>query len=345
MFSLQNFTRREISTTKFILILLVVLIHSSFKAEWSINSLSSEIISFINFTVRISVPCFFIISGYLYFHNIDRLSLQTYINKSKTRIRTLIIPYLLWNSIFLAYLLLKALFVANSHKTIFPYGDNHYCNTLFIIKGFWAFENGYPYAFALWFLRNLIIFCALSPIAHFICKHKLVFFSFMLIIIVCNIQCYGFSYFVLGAFLKYHPIRPRCDIKPSIIIYIGLLLWLLFASLSYALSSNQNALEFCETFVALFVLLNLSRVITNTIKVTAIDFCCSSTFFIYALHQFLASPVKKALRLVFDLDQFWGAIGAYSLCFIILVFSSVAAWRLLCAISPKSVNILSGNRS
>lgn len=344
LLSLQNFTRREISTTKFILILFVVLIHCSFQTEWSINVLCSETIEFLNYIYRISVPCFFIISGYLYFHNIDRLSLRKYINKSKRRIRTLIIPYLLWNSVFLGYLLLKSLLVANSHDTIFPYGNNHFYNILFILKGFWAFEGEYPYAFAFWFVRNLIIFCALSPLAYFIIKHKFVFFSFMLFIIVCNIQCYGFSYFVLGAFLKYHPIYPRCDIKPSIIINMGLFSWLLFAILAYSLSSDRNGLEYCETIVALFFLLNLSRVITTIIKVTTIDFCSSSTFAIYALHQFFASPIKKVLRLIFDLEQFWSAIGAYFICFIILVIGSVFLWRLLYIISPKSVIIFSGDR-
>lgn len=344
MLSLQHFTRREISTTKFILILLVVLIHCSFQTDWGINLICSEIIQFFNYIYRISVPCFFIISGYLYFQNIDRLSLHKYINKSKRRIHTLIIPYLLWNSVFLGYLLLKSLLDADSHNSIFPYGDNHFYNILFILKGFWAFEGEYPYAFAFWFVRNLIIFCALSPLVYFISKHKYVFFSFMLFVIICNIQCYGFSYFVFGAFLKYHPIHPKCDIKPSIIINMGLLSWLLFASLSYALSSDHNGLEYCETIVALFFLLNLSIVITNKIKVTTIDFCCSSTFFIYALHQFFASPIKKALSLIFDLEQFWSALGVYFICFIILVVGSVILWRLLHIISPKSVIILSGDR-
>lgn len=46
---------------------------------------------------RIAVPVFYVISGYLYFLNVKQWSWSEYKRKSRSRLYTLVIPYLLWN--------------------------------------------------------------------------------------------------------------------------------------------------------------------------------------------------------------------------------------------------------
>ena len=48
---------------------------------------------------RIAVPTFFLISGYLFFFKLEEWSTDIWFNKLKKRVRTLLIPYLLWNLI------------------------------------------------------------------------------------------------------------------------------------------------------------------------------------------------------------------------------------------------------
>lgn len=45
----------------------------------------------------IAVPCFFLISGLLFFSNYKNWNWEQYLNKLKNRVRTLLIPYLAWN--------------------------------------------------------------------------------------------------------------------------------------------------------------------------------------------------------------------------------------------------------
>ena len=105
-----NIQFKTIKWLRFPLIVLVVYIHnygspydyspiinwtsiSGFDLYEIIRIFISKVIS------HIAVPCFFFISGYLFFSNIVFFNKQTYLSKLKKRINTLFIPYLLWNII------------------------------------------------------------------------------------------------------------------------------------------------------------------------------------------------------------------------------------------------------
>lgn len=332
-----------LSITKFCLILFVVLIHCNIPYTWHVNKSGLETISFIVSFIRVSVPCFFIISGYLYFSSITKFTYQLYINKSFKRIHSLFIPYILWNTIFLGYLVLRACFDTHSLHEIFPFEKNFLLNFLFIIKGYWNFENGYPYAFAFWFIRNLIIFCALSPIVYCLSKKYYLFVFFIFSLLLCNIDLFGFEYFVFGAFLRYNYSFSKIR-SLKVLISTGVL-WIVFAFISYYYSINYNILEFIESFMAVLFLLNISEILMIKINYRILKRCVSYTFYIYAIHQFFASPLKKIYRTIFDLDTYWGVIGFYFICFLSLIIVSLVIMKLLFKISPKLTNILSGGRS
>lgn len=333
-----------LSIIKFCLILFVVLIHCKTLPEWNVNKSGAATISFIDSLLKVSVPCFFIISGYLYFNSITKFTYQTYLNKSFKRIHSLVIPYILWNSIFLGYLLLKACFDTHTLNEICPFEKNIFLNLLHIIKGFWIFENGYPYAFAFWFIRNLIIFCALSPLAYYLSKKYFLCIIFILAPLLCNLDLFGFEYFVFGAFLRYNSTFPKIK-KSSLRVLISTgVLWIVFAFILYYYSLNYSLLLFAESFVALLFLLNISEILMIKINHKILKGCVSSTFYIYAIHQFFASPLKKIYRIIFDLDTYWGLIGFYFSCFLSLIIISLVLMKLLFKISPKITNILSGGR-
>ncbi|MDE6688612.1 MAG: acyltransferase [Prevotella sp.] len=61
------------------------------------------IVNFISVVLaRIGVPLFFIISGFLFFYH-KEFSKDTYKQNLKTRVRTLLIPFLLWNVIAIIF--------------------------------------------------------------------------------------------------------------------------------------------------------------------------------------------------------------------------------------------------
>ena len=97
---------------------------------------------------QIAVPGFFALSGYLFFRNADRAGEDPaafFAGKLKSRIRTLVIPYLVWNLIyFLVYLAAGRVELSadTAFKSIFLF----YCNPVF------------------WYLKQLIVITVLTPL-------------------------------------------------------------------------------------------------------------------------------------------------------------------------------------
>lgn len=115
---------------------------------------------------RVAVPLLFLISGLLFFKNIEEV-FDCYHSKLKSRIRTLVIPYLLY-SIFVLVLnwILKTTMGAHpalNNSSLNDITPNSVSNFLFL----WLFD---PFVH-LWFLRDLIILALISPIIfHFVNK-------------------------------------------------------------------------------------------------------------------------------------------------------------------------------
>ena len=95
---------KKIAHMMFFMSVLVVYIHmydasftdASFRFEQALEDLISQ-----GFC-RVSVPLFFMISGYLHFSR-ENLSPRVLLRKIPSKIPTLVVPYLLWNSIYTIY--------------------------------------------------------------------------------------------------------------------------------------------------------------------------------------------------------------------------------------------------
>ena len=89
----------------FLLSILVFFIHSDFTQDVVSDSLISVVNSkvfyfFSESITRFAVPMFFMMSGITFFKNYDN---KKYLTKIKARIFTLVIPYLLWNTVWMLW--------------------------------------------------------------------------------------------------------------------------------------------------------------------------------------------------------------------------------------------------
>lgn len=95
---------------RFPLLIGVVMIHCDITAQLHPelrNQWAGDVMYlFSNVIGRFSVPMFFIISGYLFFRN-GVFDTSIYIAKLRSRVNTLLIPYLLWNLIGFIYFVIK----------------------------------------------------------------------------------------------------------------------------------------------------------------------------------------------------------------------------------------------
>ena len=108
-----------IRVLRFPLCVMVVLIHSHFE---SIKVLSGEELHFdlvsyplfanVSFFIsellcRVAVPTFFIFSGYLFFGKSETFTRHDYVAKLKSRAKSLLLPFIVWNLVFILMLYIK----------------------------------------------------------------------------------------------------------------------------------------------------------------------------------------------------------------------------------------------
>lgn len=117
-----------------------------------------------------TVPVFFALSGYLMFVN---YSPDSYARKLKNRISRLVVPFFVWNVIFVScFLLTKWLMPGLATGA----DGGHVQNGVWIIgKAFgFAYEPGDP---PLWYLRTLVGLTLISPLVYVILKRRLGLFA------------------------------------------------------------------------------------------------------------------------------------------------------------------------
>ena len=157
----------RLNVIKPFLLLGVVSIHSNVltPGEVYLSSFGRDVELLLSSTLtRICVPAFFIISGYLFFLNLNNFNLRTYNRKLYRRFYSLVIPYILWNLISLFIQIIKIKYLGFPNHGLFENGSIQWTK---VFEGFYNYVDGYPFAFAFWFIRNLMIFVLLSPLAYF----------------------------------------------------------------------------------------------------------------------------------------------------------------------------------
>lgn len=154
----------KINTLRFICIIFLVLLHT--QIGHLLTPTNTDIINIQNIINIPFLPILFFLSGYLFFQtkeeNKDRSFrdwiIYTYIYKIRRRIRTLLIPYILWCLIAIVY----------NH---FIKNDNWPCGITNFLIQFWDSGSGHPIGKAMWYIKTLILFSFFSPVYYILIKY------------------------------------------------------------------------------------------------------------------------------------------------------------------------------
>ena len=155
-----------INVLRFICIVFLVLHHSGI--DHLVPTALSESMKIVQQTITIPfLQILFILSGYLFFYqkgeNIVFFSIAEFVKKTYTikllkRIKSLLVPYLIWSLVSIIY------------KIVVKHEALSLSNPLDFILLFWDSGDGHPVGLALWYVRNLIVFAILSPIYFIVIK-------------------------------------------------------------------------------------------------------------------------------------------------------------------------------
>lgn len=175
----------KIPPYSFVLCIMVMIIHNPVKAYYDFgNSLIADFFHYILVYILpavtdIAVPSFFIISAYLFYRNYN-YSKTT--EKLKSRIKTLLIPYLFWNIVALVIAMVTKI----SGLSHFSVDSSNPFSIKSIIQGVFLYKYN-----VFWFVFALMLYNALCVVFYTLLKNKL---SFMIVIIA--------EFIIYGVFLK-----------------------------------------------------------------------------------------------------------------------------------------------
>ena len=300
---------------------------------------------------RIAVPCFFLFSGFLFFSDMKEWNAQVWLGKIKKRCRTLLVPYLLWNILALlvgfGYGWLRSRFNAD----IVPSSLMEMLRDHGWLNIFWASTYGCPIDYPLWFIRDLIVFVALTPLVFFFVKYCRIWglaFLFVVFGLTGSRDLEGLFFFMLGAYFRicsvdFMQVFSKAKWPAYLICSVGIAL--------IALTYREHP-QIYKYIKYLFVLagtvsvVNLASSLLETGLVSTSAFLSASSFFVYASHGILILH-DIAHYITLHLLPFAGTTGKCLVLFVktglavgicLAIFAGMKKW------TPKTLGVLTGNR-
>jgi len=299
----------RIEILRFPLIIGIVFIHSySTNVQMSdvnigidgVSSFPHFIMYYIsNVIARISVPIFFILSGFLFFYNFHG-DMTSFIKKFTSRIYTLLIPFLFWNIfVLILYTIAQNIpLTANffsGNNLISSYNLTDFINAIFGV-------NRLPLAYQFWFIRDLMIIIVFSPVIYFCLKYfsylilVLLFFSWLLNfwpVMVPSEEAVMFFY--LGAFISLKKYDVFILDNYRVVLLFSYIVLSMLDYLTYGMHYHF-ILHKIGLIFGIAVMINLTKNIfhTKNLKKRTIAMG-SASFFIFAAHEPLLTILRKLL--------------------------------------------------
>ena len=300
---------------------------------------------------RLAVPLFFFVSGYLFFNNLNDWSWTAWRVKIRHRVKSLFIPYFLWNSI--AFLVFWGF--------SFHLGNGmSFCQYFHKVGGvqlFWNTGSGIPFGGTvfpldspLWFIRDLMVYTLLTPVIYtFIKGMGLTGYVVVLgiFVIVSGLIPEGFVFFLTGSVLQ---INGKNIVR---IIWDKRIFFYTFASvfLIALLITSGYSQYWSRFFKILFLFFGIGAsfcVMASLILKDLIrnhSFLVRSSFFIFASHRILIhqSLVSPLVNHILPSSIGWDCLEFFITPAIVVLFC-LGLFALMELVLPRTTKTLIGER-
>ncbi|MDE7455588.1 MAG: acyltransferase [Prevotella sp.] len=322
---------------------------------------------------RIGVPLFFIISGFLFFYRKD-FDKSVYTQKLKTRVRTLLIPFVLWNIIAIVWQLKRflpgaSLFyrpVVEVQLSFVRIINTFLCNVdnrgIFIGPPSPAPVMGFcPINGPLWYVRELMVMAVLSPIIYWLLKKAgrwfvivmgLVWFFSSVILPRGN---YAYIYmgmlpaplffFSLGAFysiFKENIVLSFRKLKYASLIYIPIAI----ADICTRGLTCNEYIGKAGILVGIVAAVVLVSYLLEFGKVKVSARLANSSFFVFAFHRIFMEDVGRFAFTMLHIPENnpYAMLALYFAVPIFTILVCLALYVLLKRYAPKVCSLLTGGR-
>lgn len=335
----------------FVLSILVFFIHSFFADDNGSNSLISIInqktaFFFCRSITQFAVPMFFMLSGISFFKGYDN---KKYSAKIKSRVFTLVIPYLLWNTVWMLW----EIFCSYSFISVLSANGEQYPLTFMsVLKGIFFYGCNVPF----WFMFDLIVFSFVSPLLFFIIRNK--YIGIVSVICLSILSLFGIHlpiklfyyptsiiFYLVGGIIGYHYfdfVANRSSKSTQIVSVLLLFSYVLAKNIiRQELHIDNYLTEIVAFTICAFSLWNIVDIFIEKIKPRAIY---RRSFAIYAMHLNVALIVLKIFSFCMPQSE-WFKIPK----FVLMVALTLLIINFVCAFlekfSPKIYALLMGDRT
>lgn len=275
------------------------------------------------------VPIFFIIFGYLFFINIDQFTKSVYYEKLHRRLHSLLIPYLVWNTIvFLLYYL--------GSMTIAPMPSGKAATSFTFSDFIWSFWNiGHVYGDAsftglvldipLWYVRDLLVISLFSPLLYILLRKTKGFVLFVFALLWAGELIPDFyapsdqalCFFSLGAYAGMRKLvipdewaDKRCYL--FLLAYLLLSLVIIYFRF-FRVEEFWTWIKHVNDLFGMASILLLALHLTRKKESWASSAISGASFFLYA---FFSMPLLLLQKLIVPLFESYGSKGMLA-CFLI----------------------------
>lgn len=315
----------------------------------------------------VSVPTFFLMSGYLFYHHVDNLTYSLFKDKIKRRLKSLAVPYIFWILLFLVgnlFFVFRNTESCNLWQSFCEYFAEHGhwhilwdCNLMEVKTPAIGFvqDNSAPLLVPMWFVRDLMVVALCSPMLWW-CIRK-IDVLFIVVLGICylfqlwpymhGVSSVSFFFFSIGIFMCKHAQKMDAFLKNTgwLIMFFSVLLSLLLVYLT----DTQNV---CQQFVlrGYAIMVCISSLFIGYLCVEMkgtylLQRLSKASFVVYAAHMvFVSKYVGVGLHCLMPANSVslltlkYLLVPVFTIAICLLVYF---AFRKFC---PKMMMLLNGGR-
>ena len=299
---------------------------------------------------RVINPTYFVISGFLFFKGIKTVT--DCFPKMMKRIRTVLVPFIIWNAIaILTYLFFYhlpltreflRLDIINHFQTL--YGAFEFC---FIRPG----------SFHLWFLRDLIVYVALSPVLYWLIKRFGWFVAPISLVATpplmqwLDLNHLEIAFFILGGTIALHSSLEavKAFLSRPFVLVAAFFYFGLSAIWDFVLPKQFVGEEYLSIFFSICGMITLWRgydYLARTTHIEQSSFLLSLTnysFFIYLFHEPILFILMQLGKILFGVNGISLTL-LYLINPILIICLGIVLAKGIKKISPILYSVLVGGR-
>lgn len=384
--SLDELQSKTITWLRFPLVLLVLLIHINPSTKDIFTPIQTIDISHLTianiysiigrlgyYFSQVAVPFFFFTSGYFFFYKVNKLDAPCYKKKITKRIKTLVVPYLLWNLMTLFFMILsKGMGVCLLHKSqagLMEYISQLDWNVLWnssiwnedSVNLFgWSTQMSGPVLLPLWFLRDLIVISfILTPLIYLGIKYLRGYWVLLLgiayLLKACTLPGIGITgvfFFSFGAYLSLNQKNIVTYFRKNRYFYWIISIVCLVVCVAFDSSQTARLSQSIYSITAVGSVISIVAGLLYNRHLKVRPQLSQTSFFVYALHTMillhfscLGLAVALTEKMFFAEHYIVGYILSYFVSPFLGAGLCLVAFIVLKTYMPRLLILLTGGRN